>query len=101
MKASFKKIIASDVPVLIDFYADWCAPCKALAPVLQQVKKQLGEDVKIVKVDVDKNSSLAHKYQIRGVPTMVLFKNGEVVWRQSGVLAKEAILKAIQTQETA
>lgn len=100
MKASFKKIIASDVPVLIDFYADWCAPCKALAPVLQEVKKKLGDDVKIVKVDVDKNPGLARKFQIRGVPTMVLFKNGEVVWRQSGVLAMEAILEAIQTQKT-
>ncbi|MEN8787982.1 MAG: thioredoxin [Flavobacteriaceae bacterium] len=101
MKASFKKIIAADVPVLIDFYADWCAPCKTLAPILVEVKKQLGDTVKVIKVDVDKNQSLANKFQIRGVPTMVLFKNGEVVWRQSGVLSKEAILQAIQTQITA
>lgn len=97
MRSSFKKIISGDVPVLIDFYADWCAPCKALAPVLEQVKQVLGEKVKIVKVDVDKNASLANKYQVRGVPTMILFKNGQVVWRQSGVLNKEAILQAINS----
>ena len=97
MRSSFKKIISGDVPVLIDFYADWCAPCKALAPVLEQVKQILGEKVKIVKVDVDKNASLANKYQVRGVPTMILFKNGQVVWRQSGVLNKEAILQAINS----
>lgn len=101
MKASFKKIIAADVPVLIDFYADWCAPCKTLAPILIDVKKQLADSVKVIKVDVDKNPGLADKFQIRGVPTMILFKNGEVVWRQSGVLGKEAILQAIQTQITA
>ncbi len=101
MKGSFKKIIDSDAPVLIDFYADWCAPCKALAPILQEVKKQLGEDVKIVKVNVDKNPSLAQKYQVRGVPTMILFKNGDVVWRQSGVLGKEAILQVVQSHKTA
>ncbi len=101
MKASFKKIIATDIPVLIDFYADWCAPCKVLAPILLEVKKQLGDTVKVIKVDVDKNAGLANKFQIRGVPTMVLFKNGEVVWRQSGVLSKEAILQAIESQITA
>jgi thioredoxin 1 len=101
MKSSFKKIISSDVPVLIDFYADWCGPCKALAPILQDVKKELGESIKIVKVDVDKNASLARKFQVQGVPTMLLFKKGEIVWRQSGVLAKDAILQVIREEESA
>ena len=95
MKSSFKKIISTDIPVLIDFYADWCAPCKALTPILKGVKDELGEKVKIVKIDVDKNPVLAKKYQVRGVPTMILFKDGEISWRQSGVIGKEAILQAI------
>ena len=95
MKSSFDKIISEKVPVLIDFYADWCAPCKALAPILKEVKTELGAEIKIIKIDVDKNPSLANKYQVRGVPTMMLFKEGQVVWRQSGVLPKDAIIQAI------
>ena len=97
MKSTFKKIISVDIPVLVDFHADWCAPCKTLAPILKDVKQELGDDIKIVKIDVDKNPTLANKFQVRGVPTMVLFKDGKVVWRQSGVLGKEAIIQAIRT----
>jgi len=97
MKRSFSNIIDSEIPVLVDFHADWCGPCKMLAPILKQVKDQLAESVKIVKIDVDKNQSLASKYQVRGVPTMLLFKNGKQVWRQSGVLQKDEIIRTIQS----
>ena len=95
MKSSFSEIIESETPVLVDFHADWCGPCKMLAPILKEVKEELGENVKIVKINVDKNQPLSAKYQVRGVPTMILFKNGQQIWRQSGVLSKEEIKKQI------
>lgn len=95
MKSSFSDIIQSEKPVLVDFFADWCGPCKMLAPILKEVKEELGDEVKIVKIDVDKNQPLAAKYQVRGVPTMILFRNGNQIWRQSGVLTKEEIKKHI------
>jgi len=95
MKGSFNKLIESETPVLIDFYADWCAPCKMLTPILKDVKSELGDRLKVVKIDVDNNSAIAGRYQIRGVPTIMLFKEGKVLWRQSGVLPKDAILNAI------
>ena len=97
MKSSFNKIINSETPVLVDFFADWCGPCKMLAPILKQVKEELGDAVKIIKIDVDKNQSLAAKYQVRGVPTMLLFKNGKQVWRQSGVLQKPDRVNVIKS----
>ena len=96
MKGSFNKIIQSETPVLIDFYADWCAPCKMMTPILKDIKSELGDRLKVVKIDVDNNNAIAGKFQIRGVPTMMLFKEGQVLWRQSGVLPKDAILNAIE-----
>lgn len=96
MKQNFSTIITSKTPVLVDFYADWCGPCKTLAPILKEVKKELGDMVKIVKIDVDKNQSLASKYQVRGVPTMILFKNASQLWRQSGVLQKQDLISIIK-----
>jgi len=96
MKSSFSDIINSDIPVLVDFSADWCGPCQMLAPVLKQVKEELGEGIKIIKIDVDKNQQLATKFNVRGVPTMVLFKNGKQLWRQSGLLQKEQIIHQLK-----
>ncbi|MBZ9730254.1 thioredoxin [Salegentibacter sp. JZCK2] len=97
MKSNFSEIIKDEKPVLVDFYADWCGPCKTLAPILKDVKAELGDGVKIVKIDVDKNQELAGKYQVRGVPTMMLFKNGQQLWRQSGVLQKAEIIDIINS----
>lgn len=99
MKSNFKNIIDSETPVLVDFYADWCGPCKMLAPILKEVKDEMGNQVKIVKIDVDKNQPLAEQFQVRGVPTMVLFKNGQQLWRQSGVLQKNDIISIIQQHQ--
>ena len=97
MKSSFNKIINYETPVLVDFFAHWCGPCKMLAPILKQVKDELGDAIKIIKIDVDKNQPLASQYQVRGVPTMLLFKKGKQVWRQSGVLQKNEIINAIRS----
>lgn len=92
---NFDTIIKSDKPVLIDFFATWCGPCKMLGPILKEVKDSLGDRISIIKIDVDKNQRIASQYQVRGVPTMILFQNGKQLWRQSGVLNKEDIIKII------
>ena len=97
MKSNFKKIVSTSTPVLVDFYADWCGPCKVLAPILKEVKESMGDSVKIIKIDVDKNPSLAAKYQVRGVPTMIVFKEGKPMWRQSGVLQKKDIVGVLES----
>jgi len=94
---SFKEIIGSETPTLVDFYATWCAPCKAMAPVLDQLKNQLGETVRIIKIDVNKNQSVADKFKIRGVPTFILFKNDQIVWRQSGGIDLDTLIVKIKT----
>ena len=93
--SKFSEIINKDTPVLVDFFAEWCGPCKTMSPILKQVKDALGERVSIIKIDVDKNQPIAAKYQVRGVPTMLLFKKGKQVWRQSGVLQKDELINII------
>ena len=95
-KASFQELIKADTPVLVDFYADWCQPCHALAPHVQQVSKELRDQLKVIKVDIDKNQRVAQQFGIKGVPTLILFRNGEVKWRQSGVVPAEQIRSSIQ-----
>jgi thioredoxin 1 len=83
--ANFSELTSGETPVLIDFYATWCGPCQTMMPVLDQLKKDLGDGVKILKIDVDKNKMLASKFQIRGVPAFLIFKNGKQVWKGAGV----------------
>lgn len=95
---SFSDLINSDTPVLVDFSAEWCGPCKMMAPILKQVAGTMGDKVKIIKVDVDKNPQAAQAYQIQGVPTLILFKGGATLWRQSGVVQANDLVKIISQQ---
>ncbi len=95
--ASFKDIINGEVPVLIDFHATWCGPCKMLAPTVQEVKESMGDKLRVIKIDVDKNPQLSQMLEIRGVPTLMLFKKGEMVWRQSGVLSYQELLDSVNS----
>lgn len=93
--STFNSIIQSEKPVLVDFFATWCGPCQTLAPILKEVKGSLGDRISIIKIDVDKNPQLAAQYQVRGVPTMILFQNGKQLWRQSGVVSSSDLIKII------
>ena len=95
MKASFKDIINSDKPVLVDFWATWCGPCLAMAPILKDVAQKVGENAKVVKIDVDKNQQISSQYNIQSIPTMILFKNGKVLWRVSGMQSAHQLVTVI------
>lgn len=94
--SKFQELIDGNKPVLIDFFATWCGPCQALAPILVEAKGDLGDAISIIKIDVDKNQEIAAQFQVKGVPTMMLFQNGKMLWRQSGVVSKNEIVSVVK-----
>jgi thioredoxin 1 len=98
---TFQELIDGDTPVLVDFFATWCGPCKMMQPILEDTARKMGDKVKILKVDVDKNPLAASKFQVRGVPTLILFQKGKTVWRQSGVVQSQQLVQVIHSNLSA
>ncbi|MCB0657095.1 MAG: thioredoxin [Saprospiraceae bacterium] len=95
MKAKFNDLIQGDLPVLIDFHAEWCGPCKMQSPIIKEIARTLKDKLRVIKIDIDKNPGITRKYQIRGVPTLAIFKGGELKWMQAGMQSKQQILHII------
>lgn len=93
---TFADLISSPIPVLVDIYAEWCAPCKSMAPVLKQLKEMQGDNIRIIKIDIDKNPQIAQHYVVHSVPTLLIFKNGKQLWRQSGAMGATELNKVIE-----
>ena len=93
---TFNQLIQSDTPVLVDFYADWCGPCKAMAPVIQEVATAVKGKARVVKINIDKNAATPTQYQVQAVPTFILFKNGQVLWRHPGMIDKTSLISVIE-----
>ena len=100
-RGNFSQLIQSDTPVLVDFSAEWCGPCKTLAPILKDVKAQIGPAAKIMKIDVDRNPRLAQQYQVQSVPTLILFQQGKIKWRRSGVVPAQQLLRVLKDHQAA
>ncbi|MCP9290129.1 thioredoxin [Gracilimonas sediminicola] len=95
-KKSFSEIIKGETPVLVDFYADWCAPCKMMPPILKQLKSEMGDRLNIIKIDTERNPDVAIRYQVRGIPNLILFRKGEVLWQQAGVVQMPQLKQLIE-----
>lgn len=100
MKGNFNKIVNEKTPVLVDFFAEWCGPCKAQSPIIKELAQEVNGKVRVIKIDIDKNRSVAQHYNIRGVPTLVLFQEGKIVWKQSGVQSKTQLMDVIKQHTT-
>jgi len=99
MAQTFSELIHSNKPVLVDFYADWCAPCRMMKPILEEVKQKMGDEAIIIKVDVDKNPAVAEAYNISGIPALLIFRNGEIKWRQAGVVQANQLIQQLNNHK--
>ncbi|MEC7754402.1 thioredoxin [Roseivirga sp. UBA1976] len=95
MKGKFDALVSQDQPVLVDFYADWCGPCQMMAPVLKEVAQEMGDRLKVIKVDVDKNQPIAQRFGVRSIPMLILFKSGEIQWKKAGAITKRELTQLL------